>query len=121
MKVEELKDRLLDFWVAMALEDKPYYETNHPQYLYWLKYGEYRGAKQTPYYSKYWEDGGPIIHANKITVEYEDGEGWCAYIHNFDDYGRADLFYNEGDTPLIAAMRCFVEKKLGQEVEDLPS
>ena len=57
-----------------------------------------------------WEHGGPIIEREKIEVFIED-EQWMAYScrslpQNF-----------EGDTPLIAAMRCYVASQLGEDVE----
>lgn len=57
-----------------------------------------------------WAQGGLIIEREKITVEYTgDPDTWCACI-------MADQeFY--GSTPLIAAMRCYVASKLGDEVE----
>lgn len=60
-------------------------------------------------YSTDWAQGGPIIEREKITLEWT-GEGWNAYIRHDDEYP-------DGPTPLIAAMRCFVASKLGDEVE----
>lgn len=55
-----------------------------------------------------WAQGGPIIEREKITLEWT-GENWCAYIrHDEEEFGT---------TPLIAAMRCFVASKLGDDVE----
>ena len=55
-----------------------------------------------------WAQGGPIIEREKITLEWT-GENWCAYIrHDEEEFGT---------TPLIAAMRCYVASKLGDEVE----
>jgi hypothetical protein len=59
-----------------------------------------------------WEQGGPIIEPNKIEVFLRDEE-WFAYSSlsiNMDFHG---------DTPLIAAMRCYVASKLGSLV-DIP-
>jgi len=75
-------------------------------------------------YSTDWAQGGPIIERECITVsalyaqknppspEYAHGE-WGAYIpcgFNSEAAGR-------GPTPLIAAMRCYVASKMGDEVE----
>ena len=55
-----------------------------------------------------WAQGGPIIEREKITLEWT-GENWCAYIrHDEEEFGT---------TPLIAAMRCYVANKLGDDVE----
>jgi hypothetical protein len=62
----------------------------------------------TPLFSTNWAQGGPIIEQEKITLEWT-GENWCAYIrHDAEEFGL---------TPLIAAMRCYVSSKLGDEVD----
>jgi len=63
-------------------------------------------------YSTKWEFGGPIIEREGIDLQYQGGETdvWAADIFNADS-----MIY--GDTPLIAAMRCYVASKLGDEVE----
>jgi hypothetical protein len=56
-----------------------------------------------------WAHGGPIIEREKIDVlHYADG-GWLAV--------GIWLCEAEGQTPLIAAMRCYVASKFGDEVE----
>jgi len=59
-------------------------------------------------YSTRWEFGGTIIEREKIELEWS-GSDWWAMI-------RADE-ETCGFTPLIAAMRCYVASKLGDEVE----
>lgn len=73
-------------------------------------------------YSGDWSIGGPILHREKIAIETEHGDLWRARFGRaritFD--GRAHHYHHvEGPTPLIAAMRCFVASKLGDEV-DIP-
>jgi hypothetical protein len=69
-----------------------------------------------------WSQGGPIIEREGICLRKEpDGSGWYAVTDgkNFLD-GRccaAGASDGGGDTPLIAAMRCYVASKLGDEVE----
>lgn len=64
----------------------------------------------TPMFSTDWSQGGPIIEREKIALSYDTGRfGWVASFYDGDD-----VF---GGTPLIAAMRCFVASKLGDEVE----
>jgi hypothetical protein len=62
------------------------------------------------HFSTDWAQGGPIIEREKITPEWT-GENWMAYIKHDDEFF--------GPTPLIAAMRCYVASKLGDEI-DLP-
>ena len=59
-------------------------------------------------YSTDWLLGGPIIEREKIELEY-GGPEWWACIKADEDFS--------GTTPLIAAMRCYVASKLGDEVE----
>jgi hypothetical protein len=57
-----------------------------------------------------WEQGGPIIEREKITVEYTgDPDKWCACI-----MADQEVY---GPTALIAAMRCYVASELGDDVE----
>jgi hypothetical protein len=65
-------------------------------------------------YSTDWSQGGPIIEREQITVG-ADGIGWCAGIPWDGDWISG--FVQRGDTPLIAAMRCYVASELGDEVE----
>jgi hypothetical protein len=60
--------------------------------------------------SSNWAQGGPIIEREAITVEYTgDPDTWCACI-----MADQEVY---GQTALIAAMRCYVASKLGDEVE----
>lgn len=66
-----------------------------------------------------WAQGGPIIEREKIGV-------WWA-THYVDDDGQeygnhwyaetAEGLVGDGPTPLIAAMRCYLASKLGDEIE----
>jgi len=68
-----------------------------------------------------WEKGGPIIERERITLAYgEDEKDWFACIgdsRRFDNDTPDGLEKVVGPTPLIAAMRCYVASKLGDEVE----
>lgn len=57
-----------------------------------------------------WAHGGPIIEREGISWHCGNKTSWHAY-----GYGSTDNI--NGPTPLIAAMRCFVASKLGEEVE----
>jgi hypothetical protein len=60
-------------------------------------------------YSTNWSQGGPIIEREMIDLMYvaKDND-WIA---------SRTMPWNHGPTPLIAAMRCYVASKLGDEVE----
>jgi hypothetical protein len=62
-----------------------------------------------------WEQGGPIIEREGIAVRMsfdDEHKGWTAII-----WAHKTTFFEDGPTPLIAAMRCYVASKLGDEVE----
>ena len=59
-----------------------------------------------------WAQGGPIIEREKIGSLHEARGVWSASTKWEDP---AKVFY--GKTKLIAAMRCYVASKLGDEVE----
>ena len=78
--------------------------------------GELVGQHEFDYYTD-WAQGGPIIEREKIDVDFCHFTGpWFACIggktHDVPERARA-----YGPTMLIAAMRCFVASKLGDEVE----
>jgi hypothetical protein len=57
-----------------------------------------------------WAQGGPIIDRVRISIDAPyDTAGWVASTQESIGY--------EGDTPLIAAMRCYVASQLGDQVE----
>ena len=62
-------------------------------------------------YSTDWAQGGPIIEREKIAIDW-DHDCWNASTDSHPAYYSAE-------TPLVAAMRCYVASKLGDEV-DIP-
>lgn len=60
-----------------------------------------------------WAQAGPIIEREKIAHWPDEEGGWLASANE----GRGIDFH--GPTPLVAAMRCYVVSKLGDEV-DIP-
>ncbi len=67
-------------------------------------------------YSTDWAQGGPIIEREGINLDnYAKNPKWSAWTPAPDrESGEAQAY---GPTPLIAAMRCYVVSKLGDEVE----
>lgn len=57
-----------------------------------------------------WSQGGPIIERERITVVAMPDGSWQSQGKDLRPH-----FHNP--TPLIAAMRCYVASKLGDEVE----
>jgi hypothetical protein len=82
----------------------------------WMRTGDYFRP------SGVWAQGGPIIEREEICLEiHEGGHTRAAFYRvrsNFD--GKAKGYGHAfGPTPLIAAMRCYVAWKLGDEI-DIP-
>ena len=63
-------------------------------------------------YSTDWAQGGPIIEREEIYLNPNNGNDLWYAEHTIQ--GSKGEF---GPTPLIAAMRCYVASKLGDEVE----
>jgi hypothetical protein len=93
MKTNELTGAALDWAVAKAI-------------------GEYSPVA-VPSYSTDWSQGGPIIEREGFCIQPFSG-GWeCFVAHRlFED----DHHHSKGPTPLIAAMRCYVASKLGDDI-----
>ena len=61
-----------------------------------------------------WAQGGPIIEREGLLVRpsFTDERGkWTSILW------ASASFFESGPTPLIAAMRCYVASKLGDEIE----
>ena len=112
MKTNELTGAALDWAVAKCEgrfnEDGDYWAD--PEGIWYFLTARKNASERLTWTntSTNWSQGGPIIEREKITLEWT-GENWCAYIrHDEEEFGTA---------PLIAAMRCYVASKLGDEVD----
>jgi hypothetical protein len=105
MKTSELTDAALDWAVAKCEGLLAYgYKDDAGLLLITLSTGEAEYFIPT----MKWEQAGPIIERESISVfVLGDGRGWASG-------------FQSGPTPLIAAMRCYVASKLGDEV-DIPA
>ena len=122
MKTSELTGPALDYAVAVANRRGPAY--NHYSFGgtwsgWWLtEGGEY---ERLPRYSTEWAQGGPIIdrmvrgHFFLIADDLHPIDADRIHVA----YGATEHqnFQGHGPTLLIAAMRCYVASKLGDEVE----
>ena len=105
IKTSEAKDQVLDYLVAQCegIETK-----------------NYSGALTIRYDGDWWQpstdwaQGGPIIERKRIGIvpSEDDANVWVGSMFEPDW-----KFNRTGPTPLIAAMRCYVASKLGDEVE----
>ena len=64
-----------------------------------------------------WKQGGPIIEREGIGFRrgYSDESGFKGWVAQ--RWAQDTTVFEEGPTPLIAAMRCYVASKLGDEVD----
>lgn len=121
MKVSELIGVELDYWVARAqglraeiVDGRAIAERVRIGFLDGS--GPYRSICGSYQPSTRWDVGGELIERERITVTpVYRGDGWGAYIRNCcyesDDPDQI------GPTPLVAAMRAFVARKFGDEVD----
>lgn len=112
IKVSEATGAALDWLVAKCLG----VSCTERLKVFLVKWG--RGEHR---YSTDWSQGGPIIEREKIDTEH-DPNGKDVVMGRMLHGGRWLRRY--GPTPLIAAMRCYVASKLGDEVavpEELPT
>ena len=69
-----------------------------------------------------WAQAGPIVEREGIALSATPYDGWRAYLADeiYFLHGPATYKWKHrqtGPTPLIAAMRCYVARKLGDEVD----
>lgn len=108
-KTAELTGALLDDAVAL-IEDVP---------IRYLVVGEGQSAvwNRPPWSpSTNWEDGGPIIERERLSV-LTAHPGWEAFHKGHTSPRLKDAEGIYGPTYLVAAMRCFVASKFGDEVD----
>ena len=112
MKTSELIGLALDWAVAKCEHPQAAMSATHV----WLDGGDGDTDFLIKRYSANWSQGGPIIEREKIALSQftqKDGKViWSASAFIVKRHGY-------GPTPLIAAMRCYVAYKLGDEV-DIP-
>ena len=115
VKISELEGAALDWAVAKCEGKKIFLDRETPGFMCLGEMNLYRFSPTT-----YWAQGGPIIEREIRDLGmdlwsrcYPVPDGMCAAT-----YGRgAPDCYVYGPTPLIAAMRCYVASRLGDEVE----
>ena len=106
MKASELKDAALDWAVGVVFNPAP-------------EWGDWKPSTD-------WAQGGPIIEREQISLRRNDGQWVAEWWADNTGMARnpAQRFthnrFMAGTTPLIAAMRCYVASKLGEDV-NIPS
>ena len=105
MKTSELTGSALDWAVEYALTGNPVDPDTFVM----------RTADESHY--EFWAQGGPIIERETICIEGRPGSQAGDWAAHYSKRLESQYFYSIGPTPLIAAMRCVVASKLGDEVE----
>lgn len=97
MKTDELTGAALDWAVARCegMLDEP-----------WL-WGDEQEVLMRHKFSTNWQHGGPIMEREKIATAWHITR-WVAW---------RGVIEHPGPTPLIAAMRCYVASRLGNDIE----
>lgn len=75
-----------------------------------------RYSKEAPSYSTDWAQGGPLIEGERVWIAPEIGKEGAGNAWSAVSLTGQVAF---GPTALVAAMRCYVASKLGDEV-DIP-
>ncbi len=105
IKTCDLKVKELDFVVAQLeaidVDDD----------CYTFDYGGNPDAHYSP--SQHWHQAGPIIERENIAIT---GISFPWFATELGWWGHIKDVHNVGTTPLIAAMRCYVQSKWGKEV-----
>lgn len=109
--------RALDYAVARGAGCRV--EHNYPYAEDYIFYGWWQcgPAYWQPLnsYSTVWSLGGPLVAREKVSLEIKH-DGWWVASMKFNHLDEAE-FMQCADSPLVAAMRCFVASKFGGEVE----
>ena len=121
IKVSELEDAQLDYWTAKAVGKKAT-QGRHP-YGFDMCYAD--GKAYCP--STNWKQGGPLIEEHDIGVQPFD-DILCVMVKSKDDWFASigdetqGVPYHAycGAAPLIAACRCIVASKFGEEIDAAP-
>ena len=117
IKTKDLTGAALDWAVAKA--DENLYPKGDVRLLdgkvFTIEPGNYEQSDRWQLYdpSTNWAQGGPIIGRERISIRQ-----WTnvPLVHAYMPQDNAP-WLSDGTSPLIAAMRCYVASKLGDEVE----
>ena len=113
--VASLEGTALDWAVAKCLPDdtvRIYFEEETGEKLF---LDDWEVPEFSP--STDWAQGGPIIEREWLDITPWPNESREDMRWHCQQHDTANDFAQYGPTPLIAAMRCFVASKLGEEVE----
>lgn len=102
---------------AVALCESYIFHGRVDAHLYYV-HAHNKGGLFTPAFSSDWALGGPIVERERINFEQipSDEVDWKAWMYPINEWNTfSGIQY--GPTQLVAAMRCYVQSKLGDEIE----
>jgi hypothetical protein len=119
IKTSELKDWALGWATAAALGLNPGTSCDATGYYWAFYYDGKAGGYIDALFHQDWSKGGPIIEREGITWVFEGDASPSYELGDRTYYAKHPLRGLEfkGPTPLIAAMRCFVASRLGEEID----
>jgi hypothetical protein len=117
MKTSELTGAALD-WAVAKCEGHDVFIKHAPVQVMYTPKGKRSWYIYTP--STNWAQGGPIIEREGLSMRYapKDARGAWYAVQGPNRFLSPD-HEGSGPTPLIAAMRCYVASKLGDN-SDIP-
>lgn len=116
MKTSELTGAQLNYWVARANGRDAKLKGDYCCIR--DKLNPKKGYSITYFASEHWSIGGPIIEREQESIDGEGAGGLWRAQGTWKSQLKRGGWVCDGDTPLIAAMRCFVASKYGDTVPD---
>ena len=119
IKTGELKGMALGYAVALCLGGKCL--SHDTVSTWWITIDGKNRALKAGWAQSFapwadWSQGGAIIEREKIEVMVVKN-GWYCQKQTGAGIAEADFARGTAQVPLVAAMRCFVASRLGNEVE----
>lgn len=116
VKTSELTGAALD-WAVAKCEGHDNWAGQNP--LQWRDNNEREAVLCAYAPSTDWSQGGPIIERERIKLEHIGNRyGWTARWPTWVRCGDGETIPTEGGpTALVAAMRCYVNSKMGETAE----
>lgn len=111
VNVHDATETELD-WMVGELEFRRFLEQGS-HVKEWVLEDHRKGLRTDPYSTSY-AHGSPIIEREGLTLDKTPG-GWVSYMYREESPDAVSDGF--GPTHLIAALRCYVAAKLGEEVE----
>ena len=114
-KVSDLTGPALDWAVAKTTSQRTGKCENRPLSLRGLLLDDNEDPSGIYSPTTNWAQGGPIIEREKISLRIEHDGWWrAANLYTYDPYNAP---YYLAESPLVAAMRCYVTATLGNDIE----